>query len=99
MYTRYTLTSHLHLNSRTEKALLCIQLLQTGCRYETLAVIHSRSPHEVMESCNEVMRALLKWHRMTVDDDDIGNQAEYIVLWGIWHKYTVSDGKAGEYYS
>jgi hypothetical protein len=84
--------------SRMEKALLCIQLLQTGCRYEALAVIHSRSPHEVMESCNEVMRALLKWYRMTVDDDDIGNQAEYIVLWGIWHKYTVSDGKAGEYF-
>ncbi|KAG9188197.1 hypothetical protein G6011_02120 [Alternaria panax] len=84
--------------SRTEKALLCIQLLQTGCRYEALAVIHSRSPHEVMESCNEVMRALLKWHRMTVDDGDIGRQVEYIVLWGIWHKYTVSDGKAGDYF-
>lgn len=84
--------------SRMEKALLCIQLLQTGCRYEALAVIHSRSPHEVMESCIEVMRALLKWHRMTVDHDDIGYQAEYIVLWGIWHKYTVSDGKAAQYF-
>jgi hypothetical protein len=84
--------------SRMEKALLCIQLLQTGCRYEALAVIHSRSPHQVKESCNEVMRALLQWHRMTVDDDAIGDQAEYIVLWGIWHKYTVSDGRAGLYF-
>jgi hypothetical protein len=84
--------------SRMEKALLCIQLLQTGCRYEALAVIHSRSPRQVMESCNEVMRALLQWHRMTVDDDDIGDQAEYIVLWGIWHKYTISDGRAGLYF-
>ncbi|KAI4921012.1 hypothetical protein J4E85_009127 [Alternaria conjuncta] len=84
--------------SRMEKALLCIQLLQTGCRYETLAVIHSRSPRQVMESCNEVMRALLQWHRMTVDDGDIGDQAEYIVLWGIWHKYVVSDGRAGLYF-
>jgi hypothetical protein len=84
--------------TRMEKCLLCIQLLQTGCRYEALAVIHSRSPLQVNEACKEVMQGLLHWHRKTVDDDQIGDQAKYIGLWDIWEKFVVSDGRAALYY-
>jgi hypothetical protein len=84
--------------SRTEKCLLCIQLLQTGCRYETLAVIHSRSPHQVKDACTEVMQGLLQWHQKTVGDVEMDDQAKYIGLWGIWGKYAVSDGRAGLYF-
>ncbi|RMZ73751.1 hypothetical protein GMOD_00004539 [Pyrenophora seminiperda CCB06] len=46
--------------SRTEKVLLCMLVLQSGCRYESLAVIHSRSPRQIKEACNEVMQGLLR---------------------------------------
>jgi hypothetical protein len=84
--------------SRTEKCLLCIQLLQTGCRYEALAVIHSRSPRQVRDACLEVMHGLLQWHLNTVDEDQIGEQAKYLGLWGIWSRYVASDGRAGLYF-
>jgi len=84
--------------SRMEKVLLCMQLLQSGCRYEALAVIHSRSPRQVKGSCNEVMQGLLHWHALTVQDQDIGDQAKSLVLWGIWDRYCASDGRAGLYF-
>ena len=84
--------------TRTEKTLLCIQLLQTGCRYEALAVIHSRSPRQVKESCRQVMQGLLKWHEETIDGEDMEGQAKYLVLWGIWDKYVISDGRASLYF-
>jgi hypothetical protein len=84
--------------TRMEKCLLCIQVLQTGCRYEALAVIHSRSPLQVQDACKEVMQGLVQWHRKTVDEDETGDQAKYIGLWGIWDKYVVSDGRAGLYF-
>ncbi|KAF1944709.1 hypothetical protein EJ02DRAFT_85850 [Clathrospora elynae] len=85
--------------SRMEKALHCIQLLQTGCRYEALAVIFSRSPRQIKEACQEVIRGVLQWHKETVlDDEEQGEQTAYISLWGIWNKYVVTNGKAGLYY-
>ncbi|KAI0582515.1 hypothetical protein Ptr902_07221 [Pyrenophora tritici-repentis] len=84
--------------SRMEKVLLCMQVLQSGCRYEALAVIHSRSPCQVKESCNEVMQGLLHWHALTVKDQDIGDQAKSLILWGIWDRYCASDGRAGLYF-
>jgi hypothetical protein len=40
----------------------------------------------------------VQWHRKTVDEDETGDQAKYIGLWGIWDKYVVSDGRAGLYF-
>ncbi|RAQ99178.1 hypothetical protein DDE82_008533 [Stemphylium lycopersici] len=84
--------------SRMEKTLLCIQLLQTGCRYEALAVIHSRSPRQVKESCRQVMQGLLKWHGETIGSEEVEGQAKYLALWGIWDKYVISDGRARLYF-
>ncbi|CAE7218157.1 hypothetical protein PTTW11_11001 [Pyrenophora teres f. teres] len=84
--------------SRMEKMLLCMQVLQSGCRYEAVAVIHSRSPRQVKAACNEVMQGLLHWHALTVRERDVGDQAKLLVLWGIWDRYCASDGRAGLYF-
>ncbi|KAE8823455.1 hypothetical protein PTNB73_10054 [Pyrenophora teres f. teres] len=84
--------------SRMEKMLLCMQVLQSGCRYEAVAVIHSRSPRQVKAACNEVMQGLLHWHALTVRERDVGDQAKSLVLWGIWDRYCASDGRAGLYF-
>jgi hypothetical protein len=84
--------------SRSEKILSCLQLLQTGCRYEALAVMYSRSPRQVKESCIEAMHGLLAWHRRTVRDGETDKQAMYLPLWGIWSKFVVTDGQVGRYF-
>lgn len=78
-----------------EKVLHCIQLLQTGCRYESLAVLFSRSPNQIKESCREVMGGLLFLHSETVNK--AGEQEVYMPLWRIWRKYEVTQGRAGVY--
>ncbi|CAN9325183.1 unnamed protein product [Alternaria alternata] len=58
-----------------------------------LPYLHYMKVHE--------LRAIKEWlgnAGFIVSSGSMRNQAEYIVLWGIWHKYTVSDGKAGEYF-
>ncbi|KAF2853504.1 hypothetical protein T440DRAFT_390284 [Plenodomus tracheiphilus IPT5] len=82
--------------SCVEKVLHCVQLLQTGCRYESLAVIFSRSPRQIKESCLEVMGALLRLHSETVNK--VGGQESYMPLWKIWRKFEVTEGRAGAYY-
>ncbi|KAL6705921.1 hypothetical protein ACN47E_006200 [Coniothyrium glycines] len=81
---------------RTERLLHCIQLLQTGCRYETLAVIFSRTPRQIKESCREVMQGLLRLHGATVNET--GDQELYMPLWGIWQRFAITKGKAELYY-
>ena len=68
--------------SRTEKVLHCLELLQTGCRYETIATIFSRTPRQVESSCHEVMEGLLELHGFTMIK--ARDQEMYTTLWGIW---------------
>jgi len=82
--------------SCVEKVLQCVQLLQTGCRYESVAVVFSRSPRQIQASCLEVMGALLRLHSETVNQ--AGDQEMYMPLWKIWRKFEVTEGRAGLYY-
>lgn len=68
--------------SRMEKVLHCLELLQTGCRYETIATIFSRTPRQVESSCHEVMEGLLELHGFTMIK--ARDQEMYTTLWGIW---------------
>ncbi|KAF1923679.1 uncharacterized protein M421DRAFT_307540 [Didymella exigua CBS 183.55] len=68
--------------SRMEKVLHCIELLQTGCRYETIATIFSRTPRQVESSCHEVMEGLLELHGFTMIK--ARDQEMYTTLWGLW---------------
>ncbi|KAJ8111607.1 hypothetical protein OPT61_g5842 [Boeremia exigua] len=68
--------------SRTEKVLHCLELLQTGCRFETIAVIFSRTPRQVESSFHEVMEGLLELHGFTMIK--ARDQEMYTTLWGIW---------------
>jgi hypothetical protein len=70
--------------SRTEKVLHCLELLQTGCRFETIAVIFSRTPRQVESSCHEVMEGLLNLHGFTMIKGR--DQEMYTTLWGIWSR-------------
>lgn len=84
--------------SRMEKVLHCIHLLQTGCRYESLAVMFSRSPRQVKESCWEVMMGLLQLHCVTsVDGDEAATRVGEMhrPLWGLWRKYDGDDDDGG----
>lgn len=67
---------------RMEKVLHCIELLQTGNRYETIATIFSRTPRQVESSCHEVMDGLLELHGFTMIK--ARDQEMYTTLWGIW---------------
>ncbi|KAF1851394.1 uncharacterized protein K460DRAFT_362141 [Cucurbitaria berberidis CBS 394.84] len=86
--------------SRMEKVLHCIQLLQTGCRYESLAVLFSRSPRQIKDSCHEVMAGLLRLHCDTVNVDEATDHVVrmYMPLWGLWTQYGATKGKAALYY-
>ncbi|KAF2623026.1 hypothetical protein BU25DRAFT_313189, partial [Macroventuria anomochaeta] len=70
--------------SRMEKVLHCLELLQTGCRYETIATIFSRTPRQVESSCHEVMEGLLELHGFTMIK--ARDQEMYATLWGIWSR-------------
>jgi hypothetical protein len=68
--------------SRMEKVLHYFELLQTGCRYETIATVFSRTPRQVESSCHEVMEGLLEMHGFTMIK--ARDQEMYTTLWGIW---------------
>ncbi|KAI8933794.1 hypothetical protein NX059_009502 [Plenodomus lindquistii] len=82
--------------SCVEKVLHCVQLLQSGCRYESLAVIFSRSPRQIKMSCLQVMGGLLRLHGETVNKT--AGQEMYMPLWKIWRKFEATEGRAGAYY-
>jgi hypothetical protein len=86
-----------HGISRIEKILHCIQLLQAGMRYESIAVVFSRTPRQIMGSCHEVMKGLLKLYEETVDESNSGEV--YEGLWGIAKRYAISQlPKLEKYY-
>ena len=83
--------------SRIEKVLHCVQLLQTGMRYESIAVVFSRTPRQVMESCHEVMRGLEGLYEKMVQAGCEGKVYER--LWGIARRYAIGQlGKVERYY-
>ncbi|KAF2128155.1 hypothetical protein P153DRAFT_405478 [Dothidotthia symphoricarpi CBS 119687] len=51
--------------SRTEKLLQGLWILQTGYRFESVAVVFSRTPVQVREAWIEVMDGLLELHSFT----------------------------------
>jgi hypothetical protein len=67
--------------SRMEKVLQAMQLLQTGSRYESIAVLFSRTPSQVRESCHEVLAGVLDLYEATVDES-VAPEV-YAPLWGI----------------
>lgn len=98
---RQWLSEHGHVRSSglmscTEKLLHCIQLLQTGNRYETIAVLFSRSPRQIRDSCHEVMEGLLELYNATVDGDS--EHEVYAPLWLICKKFVLNAQKAEDYY-
>lgn len=90
---------HLHNSgvvSCTEKLLHCIQLLQAGNRYETIAVLFSRTPEQVKASCHEVMAGLMDLYGETVDVDC--EHEVYAPLWQLCKKFVLDAQKAEAYY-
>lgn len=67
--------------SRMERLVHCILLLQTGSRYESIAVLFSRAPRQIKESFHEVMAGLLELYKLTVDESV--ESEIYAPLWGI----------------
>ncbi|KAF2820634.1 hypothetical protein CC86DRAFT_471208 [Ophiobolus disseminans] len=79
--------------SRTEKLLHCMQLLRTGNRYESIAVVFSRSPRQVRAACQEVMMALEAMYESTVDE---GCEADVCAhVWGIWKRFELNADEQG----
>jgi hypothetical protein len=70
--------------SRMEKVLHCMQLLQDGYRYETIAIVFSRTPRQIESSCREVMEGLLNLHGFTMIK--ARDQEMYTPVWGIWYR-------------
>jgi hypothetical protein len=75
--------------SRMEKVLHAIQLLQTGSRYESIAVLFSRTPSQVRESCHEVLAGMLDLYDATVDDTVVPEV--YAPLWGITKRCALNE--------
>jgi hypothetical protein len=82
--------------SRIEKVLHCVQMLQTGMRYESIAVIFSRSPEEVAEACHEVVDGLLQLYEETERDGE-GEEEVHARRWGVAKRYEVNK-RAQEYF-
>lgn len=84
--------------SRMEKVLHCMELLQTGNRFETIATVFSRTPRQVQSSCHEVIEGLLEMHGFTMIK--ARDQEMYTPLWGLWgRKYENPQNQhVAEYY-
>lgn len=74
--------------SKTEKVLHLLTLLQVGCRFESVAVLFSRRPKEVLASCKEVFNGLLELHSETMlPNRKMLHRYVYPHLWHIVHNY------------
>lgn len=78
--------------SRTEKLLQGLWLLQTGLRFESVAVVFSRTPVQVREAWIEVMDGLLELHSFTTIE--AWQQELYTSLWEVWKKYREDEDAA-----
>lgn len=70
--------------SRIEKVLHLVLLLQEGCRIESMAVLFSRTPQQVRDSCHQVFSMLLEMHSKTEFEPDRPNKQ----LWDIGGRVT-----------
>ncbi|KAF2743042.1 hypothetical protein M011DRAFT_529449 [Sporormia fimetaria CBS 119925] len=62
----YVRSSRRRQLGRMEKLLHLLTLMQFGCRYESVAVLFSRTPREVLSACEEVFAGLLEMHSETM---------------------------------
>lgn len=85
--------------SRTEQLLHCLQLLKSGNRYESIAVMFSRSPRQVKDGCLEAMEGLLRMYSLLVDEAENGAQDPGADTWGILKRFDKSaDGRGAQMY-
>jgi hypothetical protein len=77
-----------HGLSRTEKVLHLLTLMQMGSRYESVAVLFSRTPAQVANSCSEVFEGLLQLHSETMLPGRIMSKYLYPHLWHIVYNYS-----------
>ncbi|KAH7112515.1 hypothetical protein B0J11DRAFT_542537 [Dendryphion nanum] len=83
--------------SRMEKMLHLLFLMQEGLRFESVAVIFSRTPRQVKNCCQEVFGGLLELHSETVlPAPTISQGCLYRDLWDMIGRYERYRG--GEYY-
>lgn len=88
-----------HGISRTEKVLHLLTLLQMGSRFETVAVLFSRTPVQVANSCSEVFEGLLQLHSETMLPERTMSKYLYPHLWHIVGNYsTRRDPRTNESY-
>jgi hypothetical protein len=86
--------------SRTEKILQLITLLSKGYRFESVAILFSRTPNEVKSSCEEVFEGLLELHsEIMLPKGDFMGKYLYVHLWRIVGNYVLrQDEETGENY-
>lgn len=75
--------------SKIEKVLHLLTVLQVGCRFESVAVLFSRTPLEVLHACREVFEGLLELHSETMLPGP-GHMENYLYphLWHIMGVYS-----------
>lgn len=76
--------------STTEKVLHLVLVLQEGWRMETLAVVFSRTPRQVLNSCRDAFNRMLEMHSETSLERD---QPTCSYIWKIAQKFT-DDGES-----
>jgi hypothetical protein len=83
--------------SKTEKLLYLLTLLQVGCRFESVAVLFSRTPREVLASCKEAFEGLLELHSETMlPHRNILKKYFYPDLWHIVYNYGIEWEDGGD---
>jgi hypothetical protein len=80
--------------SRIEKLLHLLFLLQDGIRFETIAVMFSRTPRQVQASCDRVFEGLLQLHSDTAMAQV---QPTCYQLWQISLKYLAADAQPAQH--
>jgi hypothetical protein len=80
--------------SRIEKLLHLLFLLQDGVRFETIAVLFSRTPRQVQASCDRVFEGLLHLHGDTAVPQ---LQPTCYHLWKISLKYLAADTQSAQH--
>jgi predicted metal-dependent hydrolase len=83
--------------SKTEKLLHLLTLLQVGCRFESVAVLFSRTPREVLSACKEAFEGMLEMHSETMlPNPKVAKRYLYPDLWHIVRNYGIEDEDGGD---